>query len=295
MLEEETNCDKAPATNGHHTIGLLPTPTKLLKAKKRIGSAQDAVFLADDGFVIADRFNTQVRLFDSNAKFRKVIAHRVKPMGVTANYSDIVVFTDGRSKKSGCVRLYSTTTCEEISHWGESFIWRPHAIVLTNRGQLVVTSTQLRKKSVCVYTYDGRPVQSLCGTQFDQPLYVATDGHQRILVSDKGSCCVKIFSDGGRLLNQVGSRGSGDGELLGPRGVCVDNKNNIFVCDTDNRRVSVFAADGRFMQHIFTAKDALQFPFGIAFSKLSRRLVVTQCDSPLGGFRKLRIYETHSL
>jgi len=48
------------------------------------------------------------------------------------------------------------------------------------------------------------------------------------------------------VLAQVGSSGSGAGQLGGPLGVALDGAGNLYVAEQDNDRISVFAADGTF-------------------------------------------------
>ena len=45
----------------------------------------------------------------------------------------------------------------------------------------------------------------------------------------------------------VGTPGSGDGQLDGPRGIVVDLKGDIYVVDTDNNRIQEFDSNGKFI------------------------------------------------
>ena len=47
---------------------------------------------------------------------------------------------------------------------------------------------------------------------------------------------------------RFGSRGSGPGQFVNPRGVAVSSSGDIVVCDSDNHRVQVFRSDGTFVR-----------------------------------------------
>jgi tripartite motif-containing protein 71 len=45
----------------------------------------------------------------------------------------------------------------------------------------------------------------------------------------------------------VGSKGSGDGQFIGPQWVAIDSSGNIYVADTYNHRIQKFNSDGAFL------------------------------------------------
>ena len=45
-------------------------------------------------------------------------------------------------------------------------------------------------------------------------------------------------------------KGSGDGMLSHPHGVCLDHDGRVFVADYGNSRVSVFSDDGTILYHV---------------------------------------------
>ena len=69
-------------------------------------------------------------------------------------------------------------------------------------------------------------------------LYVVDNGNDRIVVLDART---------GALQNTFGRRGSGPGEMAGPRGIAVDAAPQLWVVDTGNRRLVRFAPDGTFL------------------------------------------------
>lgn len=86
---------------------------------------------------------------------------------------------------------------------------------------------------------------------FWAPRDVRVDARGRVYVADTGNKRVRVYTvDGGlaRWLYDIGSGGSGLGQLDEPAGLAfhpVDGR--LFIADTWNRRVSVFSADGLFL------------------------------------------------
>lgn len=118
--------------------------------------------------------------------------------------------------------------------------------------------------------------------------FVAVDSHDRVIVADSGNHCVKLFdpANGGRPIARYCQRGSGEGELDWPKGVAVDPASDeIVVVDTNNRRVSVLAPDGRFIEHLMTETPR---PYGLTIDVDGRMIGVTHFA--LNGFSQVDIY-----
>ena len=65
-------------------------------------------------------------------------------------------------------------------------------------------------------------------------------------------------------INRAGTRGRAEGELFGPRGLCVDRNGDVFIADSWNDRVSVFSGNLRFKSCIGTG--ILYFPVDVKLS-----------------------------
>ncbi len=99
-----------------------------------------------------------------------------------------------------------------------------------------------------------------------------------IVVSEEFAARVSVFRRGdGALLRRFGSRGSGDGQLLGPLGLCfMPGHRHVAVADSSNDRVSVFSVDGEFVRHVGVGQ--LTFPHGVACSAFGE-IVVADTDN----------------
>jgi DNA-binding beta-propeller fold protein YncE len=93
---------------------------------------------------------------------------------------------------------------------------------------------------------------------FDRPydLVRGTDG--RLYLSEYRGGRVSILNRQGDWQAYIGSRGLGDGMLIGPQNLAVDEDGYLYVVDYGNRRISKFDPDGAFILS-FGYKSAL-FP-----------------------------------
>jgi DNA-binding beta-propeller fold protein YncE len=106
--------------------------------------------------------------------------------------------------------------------------------------------------------------------QFDWPSGgIAFDGEGNLVVSDRGNHCIQVFRyiDGAHLRN-IGSRGAGNGQFVGPWGVAFDDAGHIIVSERDGHRVQVLRySDGA---HVITigslgsGNGQFDSPMGIA-------------------------------
>jgi sugar lactone lactonase YvrE len=87
---------------------------------------------------------------------------------------------------------------------------------------------------------------------FNQPNAVGFAANGDVYVSDGyvNSRIVQFTADGKFVRIIGGTKGSAPGELQVPHGVAVDPQGRILVADSDNKRVSVFDKDGRFVKTI---------------------------------------------
>jgi len=75
---------------------------------------------------------------------------------------------------------------------------------------------------------------------------IDVDEKGNIYVCDFLDNCIKVFDENGFHLNTIGRHGQGPGELYGPSKLEYAN-GKIFVYDAGNRRLSIYADDGNFL------------------------------------------------
>jgi len=92
----------------------------------------------------------------------------------------------------------------------------------------------------------------------------------RFFVSFPETRCVKVFSDDGGFLYNIGTSSRVNVQLSRPVGLAIDKFNKLIVCDSDGCRLQVFTLDGRHVRCIEGRDNGFQSPQFIAASKDGR-------------------------
>jgi DNA-binding beta-propeller fold protein YncE len=91
---------------------------------------------------------------------------------------------------------------------------------------------------------------------FDRPYdLVRSPGGDRLYLSEYRGGRVSVLSAEGDWLSYIGSRGLGDGNLLGPQNLTVDEDGYLYVVDYGNRRVVKFDPEGNFILSFGGGRD----------------------------------------
>ena len=105
--------------------------------------------------------------------------------------------------------------------------------------------------------------------QFYSPMGIAVKG-DIMYIADQSNHRVQKLTTSGKFITKLGTgtQGSGNGQLINPRGIALDKNGRVFVSEFGNARVSVFSADGTFSHHIrgdSSNNSTLSNPWGLAF------------------------------
>jgi DNA-binding beta-propeller fold protein YncE len=95
---------------------------------------------------------------------------------------------------------------------------------------------------------------------FDRPYDLVRGKDGRLFLSEYRGGRVSVLSDQGEWLYYIGSRGRGDGQLVGPQNLAIDEEGYLYVVDYGNRRISKFDPDGTFILS-FGARNTAAIPF----------------------------------
>jgi hypothetical protein len=155
-----------------------------------------------------------------------------------------VFTTDGKFVKSwGDEDLFVEAHSAQFDRDG--FIWAtdPNGHVVhkfSPDGKLIMT---LGKKGV--------PGDNSSHDTFNRPNAVAFAPNGDVFVSDGYvNSRVVQFSKDGKFIKIIGGvKGNGPGQLQLPHGVAIDSKGRLLVSDSDNKRISVFDKEGKFIEN----------------------------------------------
>jgi DNA-binding beta-propeller fold protein YncE len=79
---------------------------------------------------------------------------------------------------------------------------------------------------------------------------IAVGANGLVYVSDSGNGRVEVFTPTGTFVRQIGFPGRGEGHLVAPFDVAVDEAGDVFVADDELLTVTKFLPDGRFLWRI---------------------------------------------
>ncbi len=79
------------------------------------------------------------------------------------------------------------------------------------------------------------------------PRDIAVDADGNVYVADTGNKRVRVYTSEGEWLRDIGSGGSGQGQLNEPVGLALHPDGRLFVADTWNRRIEVFTTQGQYL------------------------------------------------
>ena len=107
--------------------------------------------------------------------------------------------------------------------------------------------------------------------QFDTLYGITFDDDNNLYIAEYSKDRVQKFDVGGQFLMTFGGKGCGNGQLSSPVGI-TSHRNEIYVAEANNNRVSVFTQDGNFCRHI--GSGVLNTPYDLAINVNNQLLVV---------------------
>ncbi|XP_078359410.1 uncharacterized protein LOC144643898 [Oculina patagonica] len=230
---------------------------------------------------IAEEDNKQIQLFDCGWKHLRTIRNRwirkriSEPTSVAFPASGDIIITHGDFAESRKMSVFSQRG-QFIKHISEHLLDDPGAVFVTTDGHMIVFDDGDDK--VKVLSPDGTELlKSFSAPEGDKTPWFAVYHQDRFFVSYTLAHVVKVFSKEGVFLYDIGSEGSGDGQLNEPAAIAIDKFNNLIICDTGNKRMQIFSLDGKFVNSV-VLKSRLDFPASVAVTK-NGHVLVCDCNS----------------
>ena len=186
------------------------------------------------------------------------------PAGMTWDASTTSMAADGKGNVIVMVRTapYFRVFTREgkfVKAWGDAGLFtEAHSAMFDREGNIWATDSN----GHAVYKFDangkilltlgkkGVPGDDTSRDLFNRPNTVAIAPNGDIYVSD-GYVNSRIvqFDKSGKFLRIIGgTKGKAEGQLQLPHGVLIDSRGRIIVSDSDNRRLTVFDKDGKFVE-----------------------------------------------
>ncbi len=117
--------------------------------------------------------------------------------------------------------------------------------------------------------------------EFHEPLGLTVDSSGNVWIADYGNDRVVELSSSGAYLGELGSKGSGNGQLLEPTAVAV-SEGEVYVTDFGNNRVEEFSASGGYLSQfgsVGSGEGQLKEPAAIAVNPTSGDLYVADAGN----------------
>ena len=192
---------------------------------------------------VTDTENDRIQIFDFEGRF----------LGVKLPASFVFTGSDGDfiySVVEDNERIFlCTENGQHIRSIDRKQLNEPTCVVLENDGRLIICD--LKGKKVKVLTPDGKhELLSFSAPGCDVGPVYAVHHREKFFVSYPDANRVMAFNNRGEYVHDIGSEGSGDGQLMFPSGLVVDKFDHLIVCDTGNRRLQLFTLDGKFITRI---------------------------------------------
>ncbi len=166
-----------------------------------------------------------------------------EPRGVAVDLEGVVFVAD---TGNGRIQVFDDGG-KFLASWGGDVLGAPTDLAVSRDGRVYVVDAQ--HDSVLVFSPQGE-LEARWGERYGlfDPRGVEVDGAGNVYVANTGGSVILKVSSGGEVLARYGGFGYGPGQLNQPTDVAVGLDSNLYVVDTENRRVQVLDGDGRYVR-----------------------------------------------
>lgn len=220
---------------------------------------------------VADSLNRRIQIFDSEGRYlrhfgdiRDSTKNLQRPYAVEFNILGQIIVIE----KSGGAMILCSKEGNFLNYVGD--VRKPCSVSVKSNGDLIVCdSADAEVKIIGPYGYN--KLDSFAGDPvLDGSPAFAIHHQDRFFVSFPKTRRVKVFSEDGDFLYDIGTSWEINEQLSRPLGLVIDKFNNLIVCDSDGCRLQVFTLDGRYVTSIEGRDNGFQSPQFIAASNDGR-------------------------
>ena len=183
-----------------------------------------------------------------------------------------VAAVEDRRGNPGRLHIY-TSVNDRWEHQMYNTCEAPRSVACTGDGHFIVGSDNF------IHKYNKHSQQIWEKKLSFLPWYISTDHKNRILVSNPDGGCVTVYNEDG--VEMFSFPAATDQRKLKPRGLCVDDEDNILVVDQDSKSVLLYDPRGQFLKKLVDTDD---YPGHVALYRDTHLAV-----GSVGG--RLRLYE----
>ncbi|XP_033109440.1 tripartite motif-containing protein 2-like isoform X3 [Anneissia japonica] len=231
-------------------------------------NGRDIVKYKDDCFLVSCETNEILKYRQSGEYIGKVsLPQGVKVYRMFKINNGNIAFSDSGNK---CIKICDMNG-QVIKSIGEEVLQNPVGIHVDRASNTVYVADT----HDCVFTFDsdsGKMLRRIGGNQGQ--LSRATDitlygGY--ILVLGYCNSRLQLFDNEGRFMRLLVTKGDENGKVIGPRGVVVDEDDNILI--SSQHKIQLFSSEGHFIKRIDKPEDGIKFPQGISIISYHPRRV----------------------
>jgi DNA-binding beta-propeller fold protein YncE len=212
-----------------------------------------------------------------------------KPRSVAVDAQDNLYVVD----MTGRVQKFSSNGVFLLSwQMPQTDLGKPKGMCRDRGGDIVVLEPHYQR--VNVFSPQGQLLaqwgrRGTNAGEFTLPRAVAVDSRGDVFVSEysvldrvqrfahwTAAVLGRSNSPSPQVLSSFGHSGNGPGEFNRPEGLCVDAQDRVYVADSCNHRIQVFASDGKFLRAYGKAgrgKGELSYPYDICVDAAGRQYV----------------------
>ena len=206
---------------------------------------EGVTFDSNNYLYVVDHDNYRIQVFNVNGKYLYQYGNKGPgngqfnyPTGIIT-YNDKVFITESINRR---ISVFHTNG--QFSHIiGKGQLGQPYDVTVNTNNQLLVADIDHH----CIYTFtlDGNYVSKFASYGSGKgllccPFSITTDLYGFILVADTYNHRVSIFNKDRKFIHCFGSNGSDDGKF-NPYGIAISPNGNIYVSDSNNKRVQIFS------------------------------------------------------
>ncbi|KPA11357.1 cell surface protein, partial [Candidatus Magnetomorum sp. HK-1] len=198
--------------------------------------------LSNDKVYVADTYNSRIQVFNSSSgAYEYSFSCSGSPNGIALDDSGKIYAS---ITNSHVIEVYSSTGTLDYTIGGSGVLSYPYSLDFDSNGDIYIADSS--NKRVSVFSSTGTFQYSITNN-FGGPVDVALDSDDNIYILDQSTGTFSVFSNSRAFQYSMCTQGSSSENtdsnylLYYPKGLTVDDNGTIYVADSGNNRLQIFA------------------------------------------------------